>query len=255
MADADDFREQNEAHLTGDLSDAHRAEARRISAALTRTRTVRREHAAAVGVDSASAPLPLCGALLSDGGLCLLPTPHGPEHRVEPAPAALQVLVADLRREVADARHVAVGLYRSMRPALAPPSRRTWRRGGCSPAPSRSRPPEPYGVTPGRLIAARADFVTAVAADEPHRAGGHWEALGWVLADLHAGWPLTYDYGPLTLAVAAEPELARILVAVAGFTITSAAAKQATNGLSAHESTPHGHAPQESATASLPGRV
>ena len=28
MADADDFREQNEAHLTGDLSEAHQAEAR-----------------------------------------------------------------------------------------------------------------------------------------------------------------------------------------------------------------------------------
>jgi hypothetical protein len=73
-------------------------------------------------------------------------------------------------------------------------------------------------VTPEALTAARADFVTAVSADELHRAGGHREALGWVLADLHAGWPLTYDYGPLTLAVAARPELARILVAVAGFT-------------------------------------
>src|SRR5687768_749801 len=77
------------------------------------------------------------------------------------------------------------------RPVLATPSRRAWRRGGWSPAPSRSRPAEPYGVTPQALTAARADFVTAVAADERVRVGGHREALGWVLADLHAGWPLT----------------------------------------------------------------
>ena len=47
---------------------------------------------------------------MGDGGLCLLPTPHGPEHRMEPAPAALQALVADLR-ELADARRVAIGVY------------------------------------------------------------------------------------------------------------------------------------------------
>jgi len=39
----------------------------------------------------------------------------------------------------------------------------------------------------------RAQFVAAVTSDEAHRLGGHREALGWVLADLAAGWPLSYD--------------------------------------------------------------
>lgn len=63
----------------------------------------------------------------------------------------------------------------------------------------------------------RAQFVAAVAADEARRTGGHREALGWVLADLAAGWPLHYDYGPLSAAVLARPDLARALVATAGF--------------------------------------
>src|SRR5215210_7626017 len=50
-----------------------------------------------------------------------------------------------------------------------------------------------------------------------HRAGGHAESLGWVLADVAAGWPLRYDYGPLTLAVVGRPDVARALVAAAGF--------------------------------------
>ncbi|MGY1619567.1 hypothetical protein ACI797_22735 [Geodermatophilus sp. SYSU D00691] len=41
----------------------------------------------------------------------------------------------------------------------------------------------------------RAYFVAAVADDEAHRRGGHRDALGWVLADLAAGWPLRYDRG------------------------------------------------------------
>ena len=52
--------------------------------------------------------------------------------------------------------------------------------------------------------AGRADFVAAVVADERRRVGGRWEALGWVLADLHAGWPLTHDYGSLTRASTAS---------------------------------------------------
>ena len=63
----------------------------------------------------------------------------------------------------------------------------------------------------------RAHFVAAVGRDEAHRPGGHREALGWVLADLAAGWPLRYDYGPLTAAVAGRPELTSALVATAGF--------------------------------------
>ncbi|MBB3084226.1 hypothetical protein [Geodermatophilus sabuli] len=74
---------------------------------------------------------------------------------------------------------------------------------------------------PGRSLEApicrRAQFLAAVAEDEVHRPGGHGEALGWVLADLAAGWPLRNDYGPLTAAVAGRPELARALVAAAGF--------------------------------------
>jgi hypothetical protein len=66
--------------------------------------------------------------------------------------------------------------------------------------------------------ARRAAFVAAVAAEGAHYADGHGEALGWVLADLAAGWPLTYDYGQLTVAVESRPELARALVATAGFT-------------------------------------
>jgi hypothetical protein len=38
-----------------------------------------------------------------------------------------------------------------------------------------------------------------------------------VLADLAAGWPLRYDYGPLTAAVAGRPDVAHALVAAAGF--------------------------------------
>ncbi len=72
-------------------------------------------------------------------------------------------------------------------------------------------------VAPGSTAARRIEFVAAVVADEAHRAGGHREALGWVLADLAAGWPLRYDYGPLTAAVAGRPELTRALVATAGF--------------------------------------
>lgn len=60
----------------------------------------------------------------------------------------------------------------------------------------------------------RGHFVAAVAADEGRRAGGHGE---WVLADLAAGWPLRYDYGPLTAAVAGRPDVAQALVATAGF--------------------------------------
>ncbi|MCF6506587.1 hypothetical protein E9549_04065 [Blastococcus sp. MG754426] len=50
-----------------------------------------------------------------------------------------------------------------------------------------------------------------------NRAGGHAEALGWVLADLAAGWPLRHDYGPLTAAVAGRPDVVRALVAAPGF--------------------------------------
>jgi hypothetical protein len=69
----------------------------------------------------------------------------------------------------------------------------------------------------GMLARRRAQFVDAVDADRAHRAGGQREALGWVLSDLAAGWPLSYDYGPLTGAVAGRPDLARVLVAAAGF--------------------------------------
>ncbi len=77
-------------------------------------------------------------------------------------------------------------------------------------ASNRSEPPEANGVTPEALTAARADFLTTVDTNEPHRAGGHREALGCVLADLHPGWSLTYDYGPLTLAAGARADQAAI---------------------------------------------
>src|SRR4051812_5476245 len=110
MADEAGSAEQSEIHLVAGLSSAQQAEARRIFAALNETRGARWEHPTAEG--DAGTPLPLCGSLLTDGGLCLLPTPHGPRHRMEEAPAAVQELVADLRSEVADARRVALGVYR-----------------------------------------------------------------------------------------------------------------------------------------------
>jgi hypothetical protein len=72
-------------------------------------------------------------------------------------------------------------------------------------------------VRRGGLAGRRGHFIAAVAADEADRAGGHEESLGWVLADLAAGWPMRYDYGPLTAAVAGRPDVARALVAAAGF--------------------------------------
>lgn len=66
----------------------------------------------------------------------------------------------------------------------------------------------------------RAQFVATVAADGVHRPGGHGESLGWVLADLAAGWPLRHDYGPLTAAVTGRPDVARALVEAAGFVPT-----------------------------------
>jgi hypothetical protein len=69
------------------------------------------------------------------------------------------------------------------------------------------------------LREAREDFLAIVAADEPIRAGGHAEALGWVLADLHAHRPLALlqEHVALTAVITRAPELATSLVAIAGF--------------------------------------
>ncbi len=69
------------------------------------------------------------------------------------------------------------------------------------------------GMRAGR----RAHFVAAVDVDTAHRAGGHRESLGWLLADLAAGWALSYDSGSLTAAVVGRPDRARAPVAAAGF--------------------------------------
>jgi hypothetical protein len=62
-------------------------------------------------------------------------------------------------------------------------------------------------------------FLAIVAAEEPTRAGGHREALGWVLRDLHANRPLALgeDVAALTAVLAGTPELGKTVVAIAGF--------------------------------------
>jgi hypothetical protein len=69
------------------------------------------------------------------------------------------------------------------------------------------------------LAAAREDFLAIVAAEEPIRAGGHREALGWVLDDLHADRPLAMGehVTALTDVIAGTPELGKTIVAIAGF--------------------------------------
>ena len=51
---------------------------------------------------------------MADGAPCLLPTPHGPDHRGEEAPAPVQELVAGLRADLAQAHRVARDLYRAL---------------------------------------------------------------------------------------------------------------------------------------------
>src|SRR4051794_18669768 len=115
----DDDREKYRIELTPGLSDAQRAEAERIFAALRRTRrerTQRTDEAAAAGEPASM--LPLCPVLLISGEPCLLPLTEGEDcpHRTPgPAPESLARLVVEQRQEVAEARQVASTLGAAVR--------------------------------------------------------------------------------------------------------------------------------------------
>ncbi|SFK74115.1 hypothetical protein [Geodermatophilus ruber] len=107
----DDDGEKYRIELAPGLSDAQRAEAERIFAALRRTRRERHQRADEAAATGEPAPtLPLCPTLLISAEPCLLPLVDGqdcPHREPGPVPDAVRDLVVRLRREVAEARQVA----------------------------------------------------------------------------------------------------------------------------------------------------
>src|SRR4051794_20811882 len=143
----------------------------------------------------------------------------------------LTVPIAADRRRLRPSRSSSPACAPSWRRPTASPGtctgRRRWRGGGTSTreAGRGGSPPTRTTRRPGaavnrpRVAGAGGDSLAFAAAGEPIRAGGHREALGWVLADLHAVRPLALgeDYAALTAVLARSPELAKALVAIASF--------------------------------------